>query len=62
MIEFGLYALTWENVHDMFLNTESRLLKNMNGMIKILIILVSTDKYLERREPVLGDTEKFFLH
>lgn len=40
MIEFGLYALTWENVHDMLLNTESRLPKNMNSMIKILIILV----------------------
>lgn len=40
MIEFGLYALTWENVHDALVNTESRLLKNMNSRIKILIILV----------------------
>lgn len=40
MIEFGLYALTWENVHDVLVNTESRLLKNMSRRMKILIILV----------------------
>lgn len=42
MIAFGLHALTLENVHDMFLDKESRLLKNMNGMLMILIILVCT--------------------
>lgn len=40
MIAFGLHALTLENVHDMFLDKESRLLKNMNGMLMTLIILV----------------------
>lgn len=40
MIEFGLNAQTWENVHDIFLNTETGLLTNMNSIIKTLLILV----------------------
>ena len=54
MIEFGLYDLTWENVHDVFLNKESRLMKNTNSIIKILIILVciQISEYLEGYVPV----------
>lgn len=42
-IDFGLHALTLENVYDMFLDKESRLLKNRNVMLMILIILVCTE-------------------
>lgn len=62
MIAFGLWALTLETVHGMFLDKESKLLKNTNSLVRILITLVCTQTTTWRDVHLYWETPREVPH
>lgn len=62
MIAFGLWALTLETVHGMFLDKESKLLKNTNSLVRILMTLVCTQTTTWRDVHLYWETPREVSH